>query len=66
MLTGPVTPVVPLQNVTAPAGAVRVEFELWCFTDPDDSGSAYFDDAWFGPVAARPARLVRTLPGVAR
>ncbi len=54
------------QNVTAPAGAVRVKFELWCFTDPDDSGSAYFDDAWFGPVAARPARLVRTLPGVAR
>lgn len=37
-------------TAVAPAGASRVKFELWCFTDPDDSGTAWFDDAWFGPA----------------
>lgn len=33
------------RNFTAPTGAVRVKFELWSFTDPDDWGTTWFDDA---------------------
>ncbi len=54
------------QSVTAPAGAVRVKFEVWCFTDPDDSGTAVFDDAYFGIPQAPMVRLTRIEGGERR
>jgi|GEM_PF-1994040 len=37
-------------TVVAPASAEKVQFELWAFSEPDDTGTAWFDDAWFGPA----------------
>jgi hypothetical protein len=38
------------RNFVAPAAAVKVKFELWSFTDPDNSGTTWFDDASFSMV----------------
>ncbi|HEX6066905.1 MAG TPA: Ig-like domain-containing protein [Longimicrobiales bacterium] len=41
-------------QVAAPSGAVRVRFQLYVGKDPDNAGTAWFDDAVFGPAAVSP------------
>lgn len=38
------------RNFAAPTGAVKVKFELWSFTDPDNFGTTWFDDSSFSLV----------------
>ena len=41
-------------QVVAPSGAIRARYQLYVGNDPDNAGSAWFDDAVFGPAATSP------------